>query len=124
MKTGLAAIYKHSLASSCAAQSDMQAPAIYLAVELGMSLCTAAGRSGEELFGSGASNSSNSVQAMERNVARLFSERGPIFGEIEFTQNSILSGNKAYLAAHFFPNFACRALLHMMSLVIRAAFRW
>ena len=51
-----------------------------------------AGRSGEELFGSGGMGSSGSVQAMERNVARLFSERGPIFGEIAFTQNSILAG--------------------------------
>ena len=68
-----------------------------------MSFCTAAGRSGEELFGSGASNSSNSVQAMERNVARLFSERGPIFGEIEFTQNSILSGKIPNIAAPPFP---------------------
>ena len=54
--------------------------------------CLIAGRSGEEVFGSGAHSSSGSMQAMERNVARLFSERGPIFGEIEFTQNSILSG--------------------------------
>lgn len=44
------------------------------------------------MFGTGGLGSSGSVQAMERNVARLFSERGPIFGEIEFTQNSILSG--------------------------------
>ena len=51
-----------------------------------------AGRSGEELFGTGGMSSSGSVQAMERNVARLFSERGPIFGEVEFTQNSILAG--------------------------------
>ena len=51
-----------------------------------------AGRSGEELFGTGGMSSSGSVQAMERNVARLFSERGPIFGEVDFTQNSILAG--------------------------------
>lgn len=50
------------------------------------------GRSGDELFGTGGMSSSGSMQAMERNVARLFSERGPIFGEIEFTQNSILAG--------------------------------
>ena len=84
----------------------MQATKDCLAVWFGTSPCNAAGRSGEELFGSGASNSSNSVQAMERNVARLFSERGPIFGEIEFTQNSILSGDKPYLAAPPFPYFA------------------
>ncbi len=44
------------------------------------------------MFGTGGMGSSGSVQAMERNVARLFSERGPIFGEVEFTQNSILAG--------------------------------
>ena len=96
----------------------------YLAMELGTSPRTAAGRSGEELFGSGASNSSNSVQAMERNVARLFSERGAIFGEIEFTQNSILSGENPYLAAPPFSYSACRALLSMTSLLTRASFTW
>jgi hypothetical protein len=29
---------------------------------------------------------------MERNVARLFQERGPIFGEIDLTQASVLAG--------------------------------
>ena len=51
-----------------------------------------AGRSGEELFGTGGMGDSGSDQAMQRNVARLFSERGPIFGEVAFTQNSILAG--------------------------------
>ena len=83
-----------------ASQKDVQASETCMAVLLGMRSGTAAGRSGEELFGSGASNSSGSVQAMERNVARLFSERGPIFGEIEFTQNSILSGEAVCSTSH------------------------
>ncbi len=32
---------------------------------------------------------------MERNVARLFQERGPIFGEVELTQASVLAGTHA-----------------------------
>lgn len=30
--------------------------------------------------------------AMERNVARLFQERGPMFSAVEFTQASVLAG--------------------------------
>ncbi|CAL8469580.1 g9121 [Coccomyxa elongata] len=44
---------------------------------------------GEEWYSSAAAGSR---EGMERNVARLFQERGPIFGEVELTQASVLAG--------------------------------
>ncbi len=47
-----------------------------------------AGR-GEEWYSSAAAGSR---EGMERNVARLFQERGPIFGQIDLMQASVLAG--------------------------------
>lgn len=61
-----------------------------------------AGR-GEEWYSSA---SSGSREGMERNVARLFQERGPIFGEIDLTQASVLAGVDPALTDAF-VNFFC-----------------
>ncbi len=38
--------------------------------------------------------------AMERNVARLFRERVALFGEVHFTQASVLAGAQPWLTPH------------------------
>lgn len=39
-------------------------------------------------------------EGMERNVARLFQERGMIFGEVDLTQASVLAGARTCLHPH------------------------
>lgn len=76
----------------------------------------AAGR-GEEWYSSAASGSR---EGMERNVARLFQERGPIFGEIDLTQASVLAGVDPALTNAFTNSFCANqkraALVVMISI--------